>query len=156
MTSGTKYETVAVEAILADGLIPDSDPLPAIALVVDDEHVIADTLVAILRMQGIAASAAYDGSSALESARIVPPDILITDVVMPGMSGIELGVAVQQEIPDCKVLLFSGQAGTAEMLERTRTWGCDFNILAKPVHPSDLLAEVSKLSRTKPVRNAGA
>lgn len=144
--STTKYETVSLNDLVAKGVRPDSNNLPVIALVVDDEHLIADSVVAILRNEGIAASAAYDGVSALEAARIIPPNILISDVAMPGMSGIELAIAVQQEIPDCKVLLFSGQAATAEMLERARTWGYDFKILLKPVHPSDLVAEVSKLS----------
>jgi CheY-like chemotaxis protein len=145
MTSETKYQTVSMDEIAAKGLRPDSDRVLPIALVVDDEHLIADTVVAILRNQGIAASAAYDGLSALESARIIPPHLLISDVVMPGMSGIELAIAVQQEVPDCRVLLFSGQASNAEMLERARTWGFNFNFLLKPIHPADLLAEIWKL-----------
>jgi hypothetical protein len=43
-------------------------------------------------------------------------------------------------LPSCKVLLFSGQAATTNLLEKARTQGYEFEILSKPVHPADLLA----------------
>jgi DNA-binding NarL/FixJ family response regulator len=64
---------------------------------------------------------------------------------MPKMNGIDLAIAVQQEIPDCKVLLFSGQAATNDLLDEAGRNGHDFAILSKPIHPSDLLAELSKV-----------
>ena len=45
-------------------------------------------------------------------------------------------------LPDCKVLLFSGQAETCDLLKEARIRGYDFEILAKPVHPADLLARL--------------
>jgi DNA-binding response OmpR family regulator len=113
-------------------------------LVVDDEQVIADTLAAILSRSGYAALAAYDGSDALEIADLIPPQMMITDVCMPGMSGLELAIAVREIIPDCKVLLFSGQASSADLLAAARTAGYDFEALSKPIHPKELLARVSK------------
>jgi CheY-like chemotaxis protein len=61
---------------------------------------------------------------------------------MPVMSGIELAVKVRELCPECKVLLFSGQAATANLLENARADGHDFELLSKPVHPSDLLAKI--------------
>jgi hypothetical protein len=45
-------------------------------------------------------------------------------------------------LPKCKILLFSGQAATADLLDRARSQGHEFEILAKPVHPQDLLARL--------------
>lgn len=111
-------------------------------LVVDDERVIADTLSIILNQNGFDASAVYTGNEAVRIASEVKPQLVISDVIMPGMSGIEAAIEIRQILPDCKVLLFSGQAATADLLERARTMGHEFEILAKPVHPQDLLARL--------------
>jgi CheY-like chemotaxis protein len=70
------------------------------------------------------------------------PDLLISDMVMPLLSGIELAIQLREVCPNCKVLLFSGQAATAGMLDKARTSGHDFEVLAKPVHPADLLKKI--------------
>lgn len=115
-----------------------------VVLVVDDERVIADTLSMILEKNGFVALAAYDGISALEIATKVPPKLLISDVVMPNMSGIDLAIAIGHAVPDCKVILFSGQASTADLLAAARLAGHDFVTLTKPVHPTEMLARVSE------------
>jgi hypothetical protein len=51
---------------------------------------------------------------------------------------------VRQSVPGCKILLFSGQAATADLLETARAQGHEFEILAKPVHPQDLLAKLGQ------------
>lgn len=112
-------------------------------LVVDDERVIADTLAIILSRAGYNASAAYTGAQAVDLARTEKPDLIITDVIMPpGISGIEAAIRVREFLPACKILLFSGQAATADLLEDARVRGHEFQILAKPVHPQDLLAKL--------------
>ena len=111
-------------------------------LVVDDEHRIADTLAAILNQSGFDAFAVYTGISAVDRARELSPDLVISDVIMPDMNGIEAAILIRRMLPACKILLFSGQAATADLLERARTQGHEFEILAKPVHPQDLLAKL--------------
>jgi len=111
-------------------------------LVVDDERVIADTLAIILNQSGFDASAVYTGTDAVETARSAEPDLIISDVIMPDMNGIEAAIRIRQILPDCKILLFSGQAATADLLEKARLEGHEFEILAKPVHPQDLLAKL--------------
>jgi DNA-binding response OmpR family regulator len=122
---------------------PPGDTAKAVVLVVDDEAVIADTLATILEHNGMTALAAYDGKSALAIANVVPPDLLLTDVAMPGMSGLDLAIAVRHALPKCKILLFSGQASTMDLLGNARDAGQDFTVLAKPLHPTELLARVS-------------
>lgn len=108
-------------------------------LIVDDERVIADTLVIILNRNGFDASAAYSGESAVELAQTLRPQMIISDVIMNDMNGIDAAIQIRGILPQCKILLFSGQAATADLLEKARSQGHEFEILAKPVHPQDLL-----------------
>lgn len=110
--------------------------------VVDDERCIADTLAAILRNTGYEALALYDGRSALDECEFTTPDLVISDVMMPGTNGIEMAIEIKQRHPACKILLFSGVAASADLLEAARLRGYDFDLLAKPVHPKELLAKL--------------
>jgi CheY-like chemotaxis protein len=115
---------------------------PKRVLVVDDEHVIADTLATILRSEGYETAAAYDGLSALSLCESFRPELIITDVHMPRTNGVQMAIVAKQLYPGCKVLLFSGQAATVNLLEKAQQAGYDFDILLKPVHPKDLLARL--------------
>jgi len=110
--------------------------------VVDDEAVIATTLGMILSQQGFDAHPFNLPLEALRAAREEAPDLLISDVMMPLLSGIELAIQMREHCPDCKVLLFSGQAATSHLLEDARASGHDFEVLSKPVHPGDLLKKI--------------
>src|SRR5580698_4836113 len=118
--------------------MPDTKARPKV-LVVDDERVIADTLAMILNQSGFEARAVYSGEGALELVSSFGPDMLISDVIMADLNGIDAAIRIKELVPDIKVLLFSGQAATADLLEKARTRGYEFEILAKPVHPQDLL-----------------
>ena len=111
-------------------------------LVADDERVIADTLVIILNQAGFEATAVYSGEKAVEVAQALQPDMLISDVIMADLNGIDAAIQIRALLPTCKILLFSGQAATADLLDRARGHGHEFDILAKPVHPQDLLAKL--------------
>jgi DNA-binding NtrC family response regulator len=141
------FETVPLAKILSPNGADAVHKQPVVVLVVDDEKLIADTLAAILTQSGYLAIAAYNGESALEQARMTAPQILISDVCMPGMGGIELAVAIHGSYPDCKILLFSGQMSTVDLLVASRNAGYDFAAISKPVHPTELLAKVSESLR---------
>jgi CheY-like chemotaxis protein len=111
-------------------------------LVVDDERVIADTLAMILNQSGFDARAVYSGEKAVEMASTFAPDMLITDVIMTDLNGIDAAIMIRSILPKIKILLFSGQAATADLLEKARANGYEFEILAKPVHPQDLLSRL--------------
>ena len=133
------YEVVPLDQVPCEESVEQRKP---VVLVVDDEHVIADTLSKILSISGYKVLTAYDGKAALELARTTPPALLITDVIMPGMTGIELAIMLVEVIPACKVLLFSGQAATVDLLETARDMGHNFSLLSKPVHPTDMLRRI--------------
>lgn len=144
------FQTVRLADLPLNDATPPLDNRKAVVLVVDDEAVIADTLAMILEQSGIRALVAYDGKSALATANAVPPDLLLTDVAMPGMNGIDLAVAIRHILPKCKILLFSGQASTMNLLGTARDAGQDFTVLAKPLHPTELLARVSDTLTMRP------
>ena len=121
--------------------MPDSTTKPKV-LVADDERVIADTLAMILNQSGFEARAVYSGERALELAATLKPDMLISDVIMADLNGIDAAIRIRALLPQIKILLFSGQAATADLLEKARAQGYEFEILAKPVHPQDLLTKL--------------
>lgn len=115
-----------------------------IILVVDDEHLIADTTTEILNRCGYQATPAYDGESALELALRLTPDIVLTDVVMPRMNGVQLAIAIRNALPSAEVILLSGQAGISDIVERGLKEGYSFELIAKPVHPERLLQRLQQ------------
>ncbi len=119
--------------------MPDTN---CVVFVVDDEAVIAETLAIILNQAGFQATAFDHPQKAIAARAELSPALLISDVMMPGMTGVELAIHFRKAQPECKVLLFSGQASTADMLGKARAEGYDFDLLSKPVHPADLLAKL--------------
>jgi DNA-binding NtrC family response regulator len=108
-------------------------------LIVDDEHMIANTLAQILNASGFEAKALFSGEHAVPEATEFLPDVLLTDVIMRGISGIDVAMQIAEVLPACRVILFSGQASTADLLDRAKAQGYRFEMLAKPIHPRDLL-----------------
>ncbi len=113
--------------------------------VVDDDPLIATSLAAILNQKGFSARYFAQPLDVLAAAQGDVPDLLISDVAMPGLSGIELAIQMAARHPACKVLLFSGQAGTMDLLQDARARGHDFRLFAKPVHPDDFLEAIQVL-----------
>jgi CheY-like chemotaxis protein len=108
-------------------------------IVIDDEALIADTVVEILKDEGFEATAVSTGNSAIELARDWHPDIVLSDVILPGLNGIEVGIKIREMVPACKIILFSGQAATLDLVESAREKGHKFDILAKPIKPETLV-----------------
>ena len=113
-------------------------------IVADDELLIATTLVEILEIGGFDAEAVSDGVAAIERARTIPPDILLSDVQMPNMNGIEAAKKIRGFLPNCRIVLLSGHVETGDLLEQARAEGHEFEILTKPVYPEDLLSALRK------------
>jgi DNA-binding NtrC family response regulator len=136
-------KAVSTEKVLERGRM-SSDPTVHI-FVVDDEPTIASTLTAILRMNGFSARFFTNPMHALAASRLDRPHLLLSDVAMPGMSGIDLAVSMSEAFPLMKILLFSGQANTHDLLEQARTRGYRFHLLPKPIHPTALLSRIQEL-----------
>ena|SRR5579862_683459 len=115
-------------------------------LVVDNVQTIADTLAQILRNSGFEAFVPYNGESAIATAIDVKPDLLISDVFMEEVNGVEAAVRIRSFIPKCKVILYSGQPDLASILHRGRLEEYSFEILHKRIAPHHLLARIMVLA----------
>lgn len=114
-------------------------------LIVDDEQNIADTLSLIFAKNGYETRTAYSAEEAIEAIARWEPDLAILDVMLPHMNGIDLAIVVQQNYPNCQLLLFSGHHSTQDLLEEASKKGHMFDILPKPVHPAFMLDTVSHM-----------
>ena len=138
----THFPTVPVEVARRRASQDGLKRLPPVVLVVDDEPMIANTLAAILDRNGLAAIVAPDCAAALDIAQLIPPQLLLSDVALPDIDGFELAIKLTHTIPDCEVILFSGQYSTSDLVAMHHAEGRDFLTMVKPVHPIDLLARV--------------
>jgi CheY-like chemotaxis protein len=117
-------------------------------LVVDDERLIADTLGMIVGCQGFEAQVAYSGEQAVEVARDFRPDVLVSDIRMPGMNGIDAAEIIAESVPKCGVILFSGHIANMGFVdERIERYG--WTLLAKPIPPQDLVGAVKMVLAIK-------
>lgn len=111
-------------------------------LIVDDERNIADTLAMVFTIKGHEAMALYSAESALEAIETFEPDVVLSDVIMGEMTGVDLAIYLSKARPDCKVVLFSGQTDTANLLVEANRKGHEFHLLAKPIHPERLFEDL--------------
>jgi DNA-binding response OmpR family regulator len=115
-------------------------------LVVDDERSIADTLAAILDMNGFAAVPIYSGDVAVENARESGLDVLICDIILDGANGIEVAMRIREFCPTCKIILISGAQASIDLLDEAEARGHEFEVWAKPFHPTTLIDRLRALN----------
>jgi DNA-binding response OmpR family regulator len=111
-------------------------------LVVDDEWRIMATMCAILEASDYTAVGAASGDEAISKVSSFCPDLLLCDVMMPGLNGFETGLQVKKLCPNCRLLFFTGNPDVWGLAEGIRKSGHDFETLLKPVHPSLLIDRV--------------
>ena len=111
-------------------------------LVVDDEPTIVQIVCMVLGSAGFDAVGVNSGDEAIAKAATFSPDVLLSDVMMPGMSGFETALEVKKLCPGCRLLFFSGRIDGAVMGEGLRTLGHHFELLPKPVQPDVLLEKI--------------
>jgi CheY-like chemotaxis protein len=118
-------------------------------LVVDDEQPIAETMRDIFQAFGYKAFCAYSGSEAVSQAADICPDLLISDVMMPGLNGFETALQVKEVCPGCRLILFTGQVASAVVAEGfAKTFserGYYYDMLSKPLHPRELIGKVQEV-----------
>lgn len=114
-------------------------------LVIDDDRVVRETLVRILEAAGHVVVSAADGRSGMAVFRDANPDLVITDIVMPGQEGIETIRLMRAERPEAKLIAMSGDVPDSEfnVLVIAQQLGAD-TAIRKPVSPGDLLELVRR------------
>ena len=108
-------------------------------VVVDDEKVLGWAIGMLLSKAGYEVVTFQDPRLALTEMLQSVPDLVVSDVVMPGLSGIDLAIQLQRQQPGIKTLLLSGQANTLKLLDNARAQGFDFEVYPKPIAPQELL-----------------
>lgn len=114
-------------------------------LVVDDEKGVADSVRAILKMNGYESVAMYTAKEALDVMPSFQPHLVISDVVMPNMNGIELLSQLRALYPHTSVMLVSGNAATEQLVAEAGEGLKSTKILAKPFSPRELLRLIAEL-----------
>lgn len=114
-------------------------------IIVDDEKNICESLAAIFTSRGYESKAALSAEQAIEMIADWPPNLAILDVGLPKTNGINLAIALKTSQPACHVLLFSGRPNTADLLAQAEADGHLFELVAKPVHPTEILDTAARL-----------
>jgi DNA-binding NtrC family response regulator len=115
---------------------------PKRVLIVDFWEVTANTLEIVFTQSGYVARATYSAEDALTIAEAWQPDILISDIIMRDMNGLDLAKRLTALYPNCRVILFSGQV-VPEIPMEARALGFEF--FDKPVNPAILLDKAASL-----------
>ena len=123
------------------GPSPRGHDLPSL-LLVDDEKVFADALAFRLQARGIAAEAVYRGDAALAALDQASVEIVLLDLNMPGMHGLDVLTLLKEKRPDVEVILLTGEADLAVAARGMRRGAGDY--LLKPVDFADLLQSIEK------------
>ena len=115
-------------------------------LVVDDEPITRQSLTDILRLEGYAVTSAANGNEAIEYIRKNPVDLILLDLRMPGMGGMDVMRAVSQISPETEIILLTAHGSMDSAVDALRYRVHDY--LLKPASPSQILASVERgLSR---------
>lgn len=113
-------------------------------MVLDDQRVIVDALCMILKVSGFETRGVYTHEAAILAAHEFKPDVLLTGFVnCCEKDGCETAAEVLTFLPDCHIIVFSGQAITARVVDEYNRRGYAFEFYPKPIHPQDLIDALS-------------
>jgi DNA-binding response OmpR family regulator len=111
-------------------------------LLVDDELDFVSTLAERLEIRNIEVSYTTDGAEALHRVKLEPPDIVVLDVMMPGLGGLEVMQEIKRRHPEIKVILLTGRGATENGVSGMNLGAFDF--LMKPIRLDDLLKKLEE------------
>jgi len=118
------------------------DKRQAKILVADNDPAIAVTLGAILEQQGYVVATVFSGEEAVAIAEVFSPDLLVSDVYMSGMNGVEAAARITAKLPECRVLFLSGVASMSDVLKAAPK-RLVYSFTSKPLHSLDLLNAIA-------------
>lgn len=121
-----------------------SSPAALRALVVDDEPALADVVTSYLTRDGFEVQVALDGESALSSARTLDPDVVVLDLGLPGIDGVEVCRQLRT-FSDCYVIMLTARAEEVDTLIGLSVGADDY--LTKPFSPRELIARIRAMLR---------
>jgi len=122
-----------------------ADGNPINVLVVDDEAVLAEMVSMALRYEGWSISTASDGSSAIAAARAQRPDVVVLDVMLPDMSGLDVLHKLREESPQLPVLLLTAKDAVEDRIAGLTAGGDDY--VTKPFSIEEVVLRLRALLR---------
>ena len=129
----------------AGNLIPNAAPPSGLrVLVVDDERALADLVGSYLTRDGFEVSMAYDGQQAIDQARQVDPDVMVLDLGLPLVDGVEV-CRVVRTFSDCYIVMLTARTEEIDKLIGLSVGADDY--LTKPFSPRELLARIQAMLR---------
>jgi DNA-binding response OmpR family regulator len=123
-------------------------------LVVEDDQEIAQVLLRSLRMEGYEARASYDGEAALADAREFSPDLVILDLGLPKLDGIDVARTLRNDGGDVPILMLTARDAVDARVEGLDAGADDY--LVKPFERQELLARLRALLRRRPPRGSAS
>jgi DNA-binding response OmpR family regulator len=129
------------------------DPSPGRVLVVEDDEAIADVLRRTLRQEGHEVRSSADGVEALRAAEEFVPDLVVLDLGLPGLDGVEVCGRLRAE-SDVPILILTARADLDDRVEGLDAGADDY--LVKPFERQELLARIRALMRRRPPRGSAA
>jgi DNA-binding response OmpR family regulator len=115
-------------------------------LLVDDEEEFATTLAERLELRGFQVSTANDGEEALRLVREVPPQVMVLDVKMPGLGGMEVLKQMRSDYPTIPVILLTGLGSTRDGIEGMQLGAFDY--LMKPIEIEALIDKIREAAQS--------
>lgn len=120
--------------------------LPAEIMVVDDDDILRSLVLRVLTGGGFRAIGAQSGEEALEIVYDRKISLIITDIVMPGMSGLDVLRIVKEDVPKLPVLVMTGHSSKTDMQTEVMALGAS-GFITKPFHNTEILAEIQRFVR---------
>src|SRR5690554_5697199 len=119
-------------------------------LIVDDETAILDTLQILLRREGFEVTAAQSGREALAYLEEATPDVVLSDIRMPGVTGLDLLAAIRERDPELPVILMTAQASLQSAMQAVNQGA--FYYLQKPFSNDELVALCQRAAEARTLK----
>jgi CheY-like chemotaxis protein len=133
---------------------PQAKPGDKLVLLVDDDESLLDLMEHVVKTEGFRTDRAEDGPEALRKAQALNPDILILDMMLPGMGGYEVLRQLQAVgCGDIPIVIVTGRAMDPQGIELIRQESNVKEFMEKPVRPAVMAAALHRLLNTQPIRS---
>src|SRR5690554_3848403 len=121
-------------------------------LVVDDDTALAEMIGIVLRTEGFEPVFCADGAKAVDAWRTQRPDLVLLDLMLPGMDGIEICARIREE-SGVPIIMLTARTDTADVVRGLEVGADDY--IVKPFNPKELVARIRTRLRPVPAGNAG-
>ena len=122
-------------------------------LVVDDDTALAEMIGIVLRAEGFEPSFCADGAAAVEAFHVSKPDLVLLDLMLPGMNGIEVCARIREE-SGVPIIMLTAKSDTADVVKGLESGADDY--VVKPFNPKELVARVRTRLRPSPESATGS